>query len=58
MNKKQISLMQQALWKLQDAHRLVAAACGDSDSGQLLVTAIIATMEDIESDIAESSLPV
>lgn len=58
MNREQISYLQQALWKLQAAQKLVELALGDTDAGQMYQTDIAAVMEDIESDLAESSLPV
>lgn len=57
MDRKQISYMQQALWKLEAARQLVRLALGDTDAAQLLTTDISGIMEDIESDIAESFTP-
>lgn len=58
MNRQQISYLQQALWKLEAARKLVELALGDTDTGQLLTTDITGIMEDIESDLAESSITV
>ena len=54
MNKQQISHLQQALWKLRDAQRLVELALHDTDAGQLLSADIGELMVEIETDLSET----
>ena len=55
LNRKQLSLLQQALWKIEAATTLVNAALGGTDVGDDYASRFNELMEDLVGDLAENS---
>jgi hypothetical protein len=53
MDARQVSYLQQALWKLEAAKKLACMALGE-EQGQYYMIVLERVMEEIESEIAES----
>ena len=53
---KQRSEIQQAIWKLEQARKLIESALGDTDAGFLSLDNIDDTIEELQYDLDDNSV--